>query len=704
MTTSRHDYRIGWICALPLELAAAQAMLDKIHPPLTNRPEDRNTYVFGSIGLHNIVIACLPAGVYGTTAATATMVQMRSSYQSIEFCLMVGIGGGAPSPQADIRLGDIVVSAPTLRYGGVIQYDHGKAINGGQFMLTGTLDKPPEELLKTLSRLRAEHMLHGNRVQNFYSDALKRYPRLADAFRYPGQSEDRLFVAEYDHVADSCDDCDLAMLQCRSPRTECQPCVFYGLIASGNRVLRDAKARDSLARQYGILCFEMEAAGLMDVFPCLVIRGVCDYSDSHKNKQWQGYAAAVAAAYTKELTLFLPAHERLNRLHGCDQSFQCSQNPMVEETSQGRHPTTLSEAMGTQQRDVVEPTPQKTPYFMHPFSSTNSSVETYAPSTPAAIFTSLDAPTSHIDSHSTQEGTLQSEPTGVMESKGSHIMAEPACEQVDSVESASSRPTATSPEEKPIPLVSARPEFVGSQEQIGINEFLENLACEIKWEEALEKSWSLARRQRSWHPWPGDCLEVYYNLKNWMLACGSALLVLNCEPRAHPRAGDLIVETISFLLHRKKAHTNDNSAEYQVIWALSSMENSGNSSGEIVKSLIQQAVHACPSIRQSDIQTSFKTPPEDELWSLLAQVLARMARVFVLFEPRNTACTASLLRVAKELVNIPGSSIKFLVIHRQGVVPSSQFCSVVRVPLPSPLSRKMFPRRDLTWEALTPGF
>ena len=45
----------------------------------------------------------------------------------------------------------------------------------------------------------------------------------------------------------------------------------------------------------------MEAAGLMDNFPCLVIRGICDYSDAHKNKKWQPYAAATAAAYAKEL-------------------------------------------------------------------------------------------------------------------------------------------------------------------------------------------------------------------------------------------------------------------------------------------------------------------------------------------------------------------------------------------------------------------
>jgi hypothetical protein len=53
----------------------------------------------------------------------------------------------------------------------------------------------------------------------------------------------------------------------------------------------------------------MEAAGLMESFPCLVIRGICDYSDSHKNKQWQEYAAATAAAYAKELLSVIPASE-----------------------------------------------------------------------------------------------------------------------------------------------------------------------------------------------------------------------------------------------------------------------------------------------------------------------------------------------------------------------------------------------------------
>jgi hypothetical protein len=53
----------------------------------------------------------------------------------------------------------------------------------------------------------------------------------------------------------------------------------------------------------------MEAAGLMNNFPCIVIRGICDYADSHKNDRWQRYAAATAAAYAKELLAFVPIQD-----------------------------------------------------------------------------------------------------------------------------------------------------------------------------------------------------------------------------------------------------------------------------------------------------------------------------------------------------------------------------------------------------------
>jgi nucleoside phosphorylase len=286
-------------------------MLDERHPDLLARPNDDNSYILGRIYGHNVAIACLPAGVYGTTAATKVATQMLSTFTSVRFCLMVGIGGGVPSERNDIRLGDVVVSKPTRDSGGVIQYDYGKTVTGGRFERTGILNKPPAVLLTAVSRLQAEHALQPSRTAALLLDAVARNPRMRGEFAYRGEDQDLLFDSEYDHPdpGNTCNKCDTRRLVTRPARTSHDPVFHYGLIASGNQVMKDGRSRDNLARGLDILCFEMEAAGLMDNFPCLVIRGICDYSDSHKTKQWQGYAAATAAAYSKELlSVVLASH------------------------------------------------------------------------------------------------------------------------------------------------------------------------------------------------------------------------------------------------------------------------------------------------------------------------------------------------------------------------------------------------------------
>ncbi|KAJ6070414.1 hypothetical protein N7467_011733 [Penicillium canescens] len=304
---SHQDYTVGWICALPLEMAAAKLMLDAPHPSLPRPPTDDNTYILGNIGEHNIVIACLPSGAYGNVSAATVAVQLLSSFPSIRFGLMVGIGGGVPSNIADIRLGDIVVSRPTDTSGGVIQYDLGKALSSGQFQRTGMLNRPPKVLLTALNTLQAHHLLGDNRVLKFISNARANItPRAAANFARPTE-EDLLYQTEYNHgSSNTCIDCDRSKLTPRPSRDHKEPMIHYGLIASANQVVKNSRQRDQLAQDLGVYCVEMEAAGLMNDFPCLVVRGICDYADSHKNEEWQGYAAVVAAAYAKELLLVVP--------------------------------------------------------------------------------------------------------------------------------------------------------------------------------------------------------------------------------------------------------------------------------------------------------------------------------------------------------------------------------------------------------------
>src|SRR5271156_6262542 len=153
----REDYNVGWVCALPIELAAAQEMLDEEHQDRPHDPNDTNLYTFGCIGEHNVVLACLPAGRIGTNSAAAVALQMKSKFTAIRFGLMVGIGGGVPSAESDVRLGDVVVSQPYMEHGGVIQYDFGKTTPSG-FMRTGYLNTPPTVLLNALAKLQSQHL------------------------------------------------------------------------------------------------------------------------------------------------------------------------------------------------------------------------------------------------------------------------------------------------------------------------------------------------------------------------------------------------------------------------------------------------------------------------------------------------------------------------------------------------------------------
>jgi nucleoside phosphorylase len=152
----REDYTLGWVCALPVELAAAQEMLDGKHQDLDQDANDTNIYTLGQIGEHNVVIACLPEGQTGTSSAAAVAVQMK-------FGLMVGIGGGVPSVEADIRLGDMVVGTPYKLNSGVVQYDFGKATPSG-FERTGFLNTSPIILLNAVANVRANHFSGRSRL------------------------------------------------------------------------------------------------------------------------------------------------------------------------------------------------------------------------------------------------------------------------------------------------------------------------------------------------------------------------------------------------------------------------------------------------------------------------------------------------------------------------------------------------------------
>ncbi|KAK1960984.1 hypothetical protein LY78DRAFT_723460 [Colletotrichum sublineola] len=126
-------------------------------------------------------------------------------------------------------------------------------------------------------------------------------------FMSPGPRKDTLYQASSLHIgASTCAKCRPEGEVDRDARATTDPGLFFGNIASGNQVMKDGQTRDKYSQELGgVLCFEMEAASLMNNL-CIVVRGICDYADAHKNKRWQPYAAATAAAYAKELLYMIP--------------------------------------------------------------------------------------------------------------------------------------------------------------------------------------------------------------------------------------------------------------------------------------------------------------------------------------------------------------------------------------------------------------
>ncbi|RDW72716.1 uncharacterized protein DSM5745_07888 [Aspergillus mulundensis] len=312
---THNDYTVAVICPLELDLTAVRYMLDEEHPqlPVPAQSRDRTAYILGRLGPHNLVITTLPTGPAEINTAAAAAVNITRAFPAVELRLLVGIAGGVPSKQHDIRLGDVVVSAPAGTSGGVVCYDLGQETTDG-FEMKGHLAPVPVPWTSMMPVMQSTHRKHSNRVAEYISLMLHRHPELSRVYRQPPGATDVLFASEYHHVGEGapCTGCNKRHIVSRAHRAP-KSQIFYGIVASGNRVIRNGVVRDSIARDAGgALCIDMQAAVVMKAFECVVIRGIANYCDSHASDEWNAYAAAAAAAVAKEmLTYFGPIEPRV---------------------------------------------------------------------------------------------------------------------------------------------------------------------------------------------------------------------------------------------------------------------------------------------------------------------------------------------------------------------------------------------------------
>jgi len=344
----RHeDYTIGIVCALPKEARAVRAAFDFTVPSsemLGPVEGDSNAYSYGTMGNYHVVLAHLSG--MGKNSAKAAAENMARSFRNIKLCLLVGICGIVPKiARQEAVLGDVVVSTM------VKQYDLGRLYPSGfqsKDTVASSLRKAPIEVANFISYLEASDELHLHTLDHLAAleqKALKDY-RLAE-YLYPysveDHIEDHLYKPNYIHkhrdstckfcdagnfcqaaADDDCEelDCGTSELISRtrvqqianvctettnSPSerqqklAELLPRIFLGVVASGDTVMKSGAVRDEIAKKHKIVAFEMEGAGVWDSLPTVVVKGACDYGDSHKNKKFQEYAALTAAACAKAL-------------------------------------------------------------------------------------------------------------------------------------------------------------------------------------------------------------------------------------------------------------------------------------------------------------------------------------------------------------------------------------------------------------------
>ena len=269
-------------------------MLDKVHSGgFPVGPGDDYLFHAGEIHGHKVVIATFAAGQrYGTSSAASLAIHVKKFFPNLWFGLLVGVAAGLPnfscSPTRDIRLGDVIIaySPPGGEHPAIIPYGLGKQKGGSGFELlcNGHSLRQTERIVgSAIGKIKAERR-ETQAMLGYYRDT----PETAVKFADPGQENDFFYMSGN----------NLPVPRQRRPDAE-RTRVWYGSIGSGDQLLKSSRDRDELRDRYNVIGLEMEAAGIMNEIPVGNIRGVCDYGDERKNKDWQPYAAAMAAAFAK---------------------------------------------------------------------------------------------------------------------------------------------------------------------------------------------------------------------------------------------------------------------------------------------------------------------------------------------------------------------------------------------------------------------
>ncbi|WP_341317474.1 5'-methylthioadenosine/S-adenosylhomocysteine nucleosidase [Paraburkholderia sp. IMGN_8] len=308
LTPSRSDWTFKFssvaplsvliVCALPLETQAVLKTFDAVDDKrISGGPGDPNSYRTGcyrSIDGFERRVLLATSGMGNSNAAILAIHALRSFHKELKHVIMVGIAGGCPSPKnpsEHVRLGDVVVADER----GIIQYDFVKRTIAGDENRAHP-QKPDRRLVNAVHELEVDDA----NSSSSWKALIKNVAQKDAVFKRPSARSDVLYEGrlKIPHPP-------------QSNRRAGEPLVHRGAIGSANILLKDPSSRDRIRDKWNVRAIEMEGSGVQDAAwsmeqDIMVVRGVCDYCDSHKNDTWQRYAALAAASYTRGLLESLP--------------------------------------------------------------------------------------------------------------------------------------------------------------------------------------------------------------------------------------------------------------------------------------------------------------------------------------------------------------------------------------------------------------
>ncbi|CAG4992747.1 unnamed protein product [Parnassius apollo] len=267
---------------------------------------ESNVYTLGTIGAHRVVTTKLPSvgrTREAMTAAGNTTTRLLGIFQKVEYVFLVGVGGGVPhytDYSRHVRLGDVVVSTPAPDLNDKYVYifcEKAERNEKGGWDYEVKPYKPTNFLLQDIAlRLTNTHA-----PWNMYvNEGLQRLRGVPGRWEAPEDATDRLSVdvgdgvfIEVSHPAPQGGQ--------RRGRVHCAP------VAGGRAVAGAGEARAAFAAHARVRAYDCELDAVLDSVvgnrkDCFVsIRGISDYRDGSRGKEWQAHAALAAAAVMKTI-------------------------------------------------------------------------------------------------------------------------------------------------------------------------------------------------------------------------------------------------------------------------------------------------------------------------------------------------------------------------------------------------------------------